>query len=82
MFEILRLRNFVKTFDMIEYGKMRYNLMGNADHWFPGNRANNIEGVDFSACLKESPFKNEIPAYLADAHELMSGAEVKRLSKS
>ena len=82
IFEILRLRNFVKTFDMVEYGKMRYNLLGNADHWFPGNRADKIDGVDFSRCLKDSPFKAEIPAYLAEAHALMSGQEVKRLSKS
>ncbi|MEI6235384.1 MAG: aldo/keto reductase [Planctomycetota bacterium] len=82
VFEILRLRNFVKTFDMIEYGKMRYNLLGNADHWFPGNRANALDGLDFNASLKDSPFKNIIKDCLAEAHDLMSGQEVKRLSKS
>ena len=82
VFEILRLRNFVKTFDMIEYGKMRYNLLGNADHWFPGNRANALDGLDFNTSLKDSPFKNIIKDCLAEAHDLMSGQEVKRLSKS
>ncbi|HLX61657.1 MAG TPA: aldo/keto reductase [Planctomycetota bacterium] len=82
IFEILRLRNFAKAFDMLEYGKMRYNLLGNADHWFPGNRADKLDGLDFSGCLKDSPFREKIPAYLAEAHELMSGQEVKRLGKS
>ncbi|HYG74133.1 MAG TPA: aldo/keto reductase [Planctomycetota bacterium] len=79
IFEILRLRNFAKAFDMIEYGKMRYNLLGKADHWFPGNRADNLKGLDFSMALKNSPFAKEIPAALAEAHELMAGQEVKRL---
>ncbi len=81
VFEILRLRNFAKAFDMIEYGKMRYNLLGKADHWFPGNRADQIDGLNFDMCLKDSPFKSAIPAYLAEAHALMSGEEVRRLGK-
>lgn len=81
IFEILRLRNFVKSFDMLEYGKMRYNLLGNADHWFPGNRADKLDGLDFSKCLHGSPFKDKIPASLAEAHAIMSGQEVKRLGK-
>ena len=81
IFEILRLRNFVKTFDMLEYGKMRYNLLGNADHWFPGNRADKLGGLDFSKCLKDSPFNDKIPASLAEAHAIMSGQEIKRLGK-
>ncbi len=82
IFEILRLRNFVKAFNMFEYGKMRYNLLGNADHWFPGNRADKIDGLDFSTCLKDSPFREKIPTCLSEAHQLMSGQEVKRLGKS
>ncbi len=81
IFEILRLRNFVKSFDMIEYGKMRYNLLGNADHWFPGNRADKLDGLDFSSCLNDSPFKSSIPASLAEAHSIMTAQEVKRLGK-
>ena len=81
VFEILRLRNFAKAFDMIEFGKMRYNLLGNGDHWFPGNKAGNLKGLDFSKALKDSPFAAQIPAALAEAHALLSGEEVKRLGK-
>jgi len=82
IFEILRLRNFAKAFDMIEYGQMRYNLLGKADHWFPGNKADRLlEGVDVSPALKNSPFAKDIPGALREAHALLAGEEVKRLGK-
>lgn len=79
IFEILRLRNFVKAFDMVEYGKMRYNLLGNGDHWFPGNRADKLAGVSLENCLKNSPHAAEIHAALHEAHGLLAAQEVKRL---
>ncbi|MCK6473365.1 MAG: aldo/keto reductase [Planctomycetes bacterium] len=79
IFEILRLRNFAKAFDMIEYGKMRYNLLGSGGHWFPGNKADKVSEIDLSGCLKSSPHAAKIPGLLAEAHALLSGEEVKRL---
>jgi uncharacterized protein len=79
VFEILRLRNFAKAFDMTEYGKMRYNLLGKGDHWFPGNQADTVAALDFKDYLRNSPHAKAIPAALADAHALLSGQEVKRL---
>jgi len=79
VWEILRLRNFAKAFDMVEFGKMRYNLLGKADHWFPGNKADKLAEVDLSKVLKSSPFAAKIPAALAEAHAIMGGEEVKRL---
>ncbi len=79
---ILWLRNLVLAYDLVEYGKMRYNLLGNADHWFPGNRANRVKDVDLSDCLKNSPHRNIIPAYLLETDELLKATEVKRLSQS
>lgn len=79
VFEILRLRNFAKAFDMIEYGKMRYNLLGKGDHWFPGNQADKINASQLKDCLQTSPHAAKIPAALTEAHALLSGQEVKRL---
>jgi uncharacterized protein len=79
---ILWLLNLVLAYEMIDYGKMRYNLLGQADHWFPGNRADKLAELDLRECLVNSPQSVKIPQMLAKAHEILGGAEVKRLSQS
>ena len=79
---ILWLRNLAKAYDMVEYGKMRYSLLGNASHWFPGEKANKIQQLDFSKCLANHPYKEQIPQFLADADALLGGETLQRLSQS
>jgi predicted aldo/keto reductase-like oxidoreductase len=79
---ILWLRNLALAYDLVEYGKMRYNLLGNGSHWFPGNKANNLDSVDFAPCLANSPHAEIIPNLLREADQLLGGQEVKRLSQS
>ena len=76
---ILYLWNLARAYDMTEYGKMRFNLMGNADHWFPGNKPDFLDKFDFSKCLKNSPHAHLIPSILKEAFSLLSGQKVKRL---
>jgi hypothetical protein len=78
---ILWLRNLAVTYDLIEYGKMRYNLLGNGSHWFPGNKADRLRELDLRQCLRQSPHADKIPAFLEDAHRLLGGQAVKRLSQ-
>lgn len=80
--KILWLMNLVKAYDMTEYAKMRYNLLGNAGHWFPGENAGKLADHDVSPALKNARFREEIPALLRQAHELLYTAPVKRLSES
>ncbi|MDZ4787549.1 MAG: aldo/keto reductase [Blastochloris sp.] len=82
IWEILRLWNYAKSLDMIEYGKMRYNLLGNADHWFAGNQANDLDALDLRPALVANPFKEKIPSILREAHTLLVGEPKKRLSQS
>jgi predicted aldo/keto reductase-like oxidoreductase len=82
IYSILWLRNLAIAYDMIEYGKMRYNLLENGGHWFPGKKADKVEEYDLSACLKNSPHAGRIPALLAEADRLLGGESVKRLSQS
>ncbi|WP_016952739.1 aldo/keto reductase [Anabaena sp. PCC 7108] len=79
---ILWLLNLALAYDMIEYGKMRYNLLGNGSSWFPGNKADKLAELDLRECLVNSPHAEKIPQMLAKAEEMLGGAEVKRLSQS
>jgi len=80
VWEILRLWNFATSLDMVAFGKMRYNLLGQAGHWFPGKNAAEIP--DLSAALESSPFREKIPGVLRQAHQLLFDKPVERLSKS
>jgi uncharacterized protein len=79
---ILWLRNLALAYDMEEYGQLRYNLLENGGHWFPGARATNVGQYDLTACLKYSPHAAKIPAYLEEVDRLLGGEGVKRLSQS
>lgn len=79
---ILWLWNLAIAYDMVDYAKMRYNLLGNASHWFPGNQANRLPELDLRPCLAHSPQANKIPQILAQAHQLLGGEAIKRLSQS
>ena len=78
----LWLRNLAVAYDMTEYAKMRYNLLGKGGHWFPGNKANEIDNLDFKSCLQNSPHADKIPKILAEVDDMLGGEEAKRLSQS
>ncbi len=79
--EIIRLWNFAKSLDMVEFAKMRYNLLGNGGHRFPGLNAASLSEHDLRPCLARSPFAGRIINGLAEAQRMLAGEERKRLGK-
>lgn len=82
---MLWLRNLAVGWGMTEYGKMRFNLLGSGDTWFPGGKPSNLDDIDPAELVKaagDSPFARDVPKLLREANDLLGGAPVKRLSES
>lgn len=81
---VLWLWNLARAFDMTDYARMRYNLLGNGSHWFPGEKAdklNEVEPAELQKVLAESPFADRIPDILREADAMLAGEEVRRLGR-
>ncbi len=74
--EVLRLRNLAIAFDMTEFGRYRYRMFENADHWFGGRKATYC--TKCNDCLPRCPERLDIPALLLETHEMLYAGEGKR----
>lgn len=78
---ILWLWNLVQAYDMMDYAKARYGLMGNGGHWFPGRQAADVNAIALAPHLFNSPHADQIPRILKAAHRQLAGETTQRLSQ-
>ena len=83
---IVQLRNLVKAFDMVEYGKFRYNLLGNGGDWMPGQNASpetlNPVRRELETLFRPLPAGHRLLPILEETHALLGGEALQRLSQS
>jgi predicted aldo/keto reductase-like oxidoreductase len=82
IWEITRLWTYAKALDLVEFAKMRYNLLGNGGHWFPGRNADKLPELDLTPALARSPHRDRILAALEESRTWLKAEEKKRLSSS
>ena len=70
MYEVLRFYNLGKALDMTAFGKMRYTLLGEKNHWFPGFQVGAPNRDALLESLVNSPFPEKVADALVDAHEM------------
>jgi predicted aldo/keto reductase-like oxidoreductase len=79
---ILRLWSLYKAFGMETYGKMRYNLLGNGGHWFPGIKMEPEHQDDIRAFCSNFPEGARLYDAVHEACTQLVGEEQKRLSET
>jgi predicted aldo/keto reductase-like oxidoreductase len=79
--EILRLWTYAKSLDLVDWGRMRYNLLGQAEHWFPGEMARDFDAEALRRAVRASPFADRIVTILREAHAMLFEGPKPRLSQ-
>ena len=67
---------------MAGYAKARYNLLGQAEHWFPGRNSAETDESALRAALASHPFPDRILEILREAHRRFGERPAQRLSRS
>jgi len=78
--EIVRLWMLDRAFDMQTFGKLRYNLLGNGGHWFPGVNAADFDEVAIRGIGQKAGVP-ELSKILTEAHDRFGDAPRKRLQQ-
>ncbi len=82
LYHIIRLYLMAKALGTTAFAKARYNLLGHGDHWFPGNRLDQLDWDALAPLLADYPFRDRLPAIFEEFHATFDAEPEKRLSES
>ncbi len=78
--DTVRLWTWASALDLKAFGTWRYNMLGTADHWFPGKTVSAFDKDAMRQALSKSPHSERIIKILEDADALFKDEPIKRLS--
>lgn len=82
VYQVLRMYNMAKAYDMVGFGQMRYNLLGSGGHWFPGVKSDKVDWDQLTEAMAGYRFADRIPEIAREAHAMFNKEDAKRLSES
>ena len=80
--DVVRLWTWAKALDLNDFAKWRYNMLGTADHWFPGHIVKDYDEKKMHEALRNSPHAEKISNILKESRILFEDTSIPRLSKS
>jgi predicted aldo/keto reductase-like oxidoreductase len=80
---LLWLHNLLEAWDLEEFCKARYSLLGQGGHWFPGENAEaldqDVSEAELQVALATSPWAECIPDRLRELRRRLGGGTARRL---
>jgi predicted aldo/keto reductase-like oxidoreductase len=80
---LLWLHNLLEAWDLEDFCQARYRLLGQGDHWFPGENADaldqQVSEAELRAALAGSPWAECIPDLLRALRRRLGGGTARRL---
>ncbi|MEB3319195.1 MAG: aldo/keto reductase [Cyanobacteriota bacterium] len=80
---LLWLHNLLAAWDLEDFCRGRYRLLGNGGHWFPGENADaldrEVSEAELRAALAASPWVECLPEVLRELRRRLGGGTAQRL---
>jgi predicted aldo/keto reductase-like oxidoreductase len=80
---LLWLHNLLTAWDLEDFCRGRYRLLGHGGHWFPGENADaldqEVSEAELQTALADSPWADGLPDLLRELRRRLGGGSARRL---